>query len=70
MKEDPEHEGWKKNMYYQALTSIAATLENYDSDKLIPMYGFGAILPNGEDPKIPMKQCEDGTEQKPVKWTS
>ena len=70
MSEDIEHPDWKKNMYYQALENVVANLENYDSDKLIPMYGFGSILPNGEDPKIPMKKLKDGTEQKPVEWTS
>ena len=40
---------------------VAMNLENYDTDKLFPMYGFGCILPNGEDPKIPYKELADGT---------
>lgn len=70
MIEDPDHPDWKKNLYYQALEQVAANLENYDSDKRIPMYGFGGILPNGEDPKIPMKINKNGKEEKPIEWTS
>ena len=70
MSEDLDHPDWKKNLYYQALENVAANLENYDSDKLIPMYGFGGILPNGEDHKIPMTKVKDGSEQKPIQWTS
>ena len=60
MQKDPDHPDWKKNLYYQALSNVAANLENYDSDKLIPMYGFGAILPNGKDKKIPMRTDSRG----------
>jgi hypothetical protein len=34
------------------------------------MYGFGAVLPNGKNPKYPMSKGEDGTEEMPVEWTS
>ena len=41
------------------------------------MYGFGCIVPNGEDEKIPMKKRKDpdtgeftGAEEKPIQWTS
>lgn len=53
MKNDLDHPDWKKNLYFTALKLVSQNLENYDSDNLIPMYGFGAILPGGEDPKIP-----------------
>ena len=68
--EDPDDDGWKNNQYYQALSNVASNLENYDSDKLIPMYGFGGIVPNGEDYKIPMNINAKGIEEKPIAWTS
>ena len=33
---------YKPNQYQQAIESIANILLNYDSDKRIPTYGFGA----------------------------
>jgi len=33
------------NPYMQAIISIGAVLEHYDSDQAFPMYGFGARLP-------------------------
>mmetsp|Transcript_5176 Transcript_5176/g.9026 ORF Transcript_5176/g.9026 Transcript_5176/m.9026 type:complete len:682 (-) Transcript_5176:1507-3552(-) len=33
------------NPYMQAIISIGAVLEYYDSDQMFPMYGFGARLP-------------------------
>ena len=67
---DFEDEGWKKNKYYQTLKQVATQLENYDSDKLIPMYGFGAILPNGEDHSIAHMELKNGEKQRPIEWTS
>ncbi|XP_065676704.1 LOW QUALITY PROTEIN: copine-8-like [Hydra vulgaris] len=34
------------NQYAQVLTSVGRICENYDSDKLIPAYGFGARINN------------------------
>lgn len=38
-----------KNLYLQAIKAVGQILINYDSDKLVPMYGFGGIpkFPNG-----------------------
>ena len=36
-------ENIEQNHYYQAIKIIAENLENYDSDKRIPLYGFGGI---------------------------
>lgn len=33
----------KQNHYYQAMKIIGENLENYDSDRRMPLYGFGAI---------------------------
>ena len=33
------------NEYIQAIKSVASVLAPYDSDQLIPAYGFGARLP-------------------------
>jgi hypothetical protein len=53
------------------LTHVVHNLENYDSDKRIAMFGFGAILPGGEDPKIPyQKNKKTEKEEKPTEWTS
>jgi hypothetical protein len=70
MQEDPEHEDWKKNQYYQALENVASNLENYDSDKLIPMYGFGAVIPGGRDDRIPLYENKKGKMEMPKAWTS
>ena len=32
------------NLYQQAISSVCSVLGNYDSDKLIPIYGFGANI--------------------------
>jgi len=34
-----------KNEYLKALGAIGDILQHYDSDELIPLYGFGAKLP-------------------------
>lgn len=34
-----------QNQYIQALRSVGGILQYYDSDKSIPAYGFGALLP-------------------------
>jgi hypothetical protein len=36
------------NAYVQAITAVGATLAYYDSDQMIPVYGFGARMPSGE----------------------
>ena len=35
----------QKNEYLQALTAVGDILQYYDSDKEIPVYGFGASIP-------------------------
>ena len=36
------------NPYQHALSSVATILQDYDTDKLFPAFGFGARLPTGE----------------------
>ena len=60
MQEDAEHEDWKKNQYFQVLKNVASNLENYDSDKLFPMYGFGGILPGYRDKNLEKKNKKTG----------
>ncbi len=39
----------RDNEYMQAIRSVGSILAPYDSDQLIPVFGFGARLPpNGE----------------------
>ena len=38
----------KLNDYQQAILSVCRVLEPYDSDKLYPVFGFGAKLPAEE----------------------
>lgn len=33
------------NQYTDAIASVVGILENYDSDKLFPVYGFGGKVP-------------------------
>ena len=44
---EKEREWKEKNYYYRSLKLIGEELEDYDADNKIPMYGFGAIVPNG-----------------------
>lgn len=37
-----------KNQYTDAIHSIVSILQNYDSDQMFPVYGFGGKLP-GKD---------------------
>lgn len=37
--------GQMKNDYERAIESVGSILANYDSDNIIPAYGFGAKLP-------------------------
>lgn len=34
-----------KNQYLQAITAVGRILENYDSDKMFPVIGFGGRIP-------------------------
>jgi len=45
------------NQYQHAIRSVGTVLENYDSDKMYPVYGFGAkvMLPNGT--MSPVQHC-------------
>jgi hypothetical protein len=36
----------KKNQYLQAIESVGKILFNYDTDKKVPMFGFGGIPTN------------------------
>ena len=36
----------QSNQYTEAIRAVLEVLENYDSDKMFPVYGFGGILPN------------------------
>lgn len=36
----------QSNSYTQAIAAVLEILENYDSDKMFPVYGFGGILPD------------------------
>lgn len=38
---NPQH-----NQYYNVIKQVGAILENYDSDKAFPLYGFGGMLPS------------------------
>lgn len=38
-----------KNCYTDAITSVVSILENYDSDKLFPTYGFGGRIPDSRN---------------------
>jgi hypothetical protein len=44
------------NQYQQAIFSIAQILMNYDSDKRIPAFGFGATT-NFNGIKTPVSHC-------------
>jgi hypothetical protein len=35
----------QQNFYEKAITSVVSILQDYDSDKLFPVLGFGARLP-------------------------
>lgn len=35
----------QKNQYFQAINSVGGVLQYYDSDKEIPVYGFGGCVP-------------------------
>jgi hypothetical protein len=35
----------QKNQYYNAIKSVGRILQYYDSDKMIPTFGFGARVP-------------------------
>ena len=37
------------NSYTEAIDSCLGILENYSSDKLFPVYGFGGILPDSSE---------------------
>ena len=46
---NPEHPtslhytgGYKPNQYVQAIQSVGEIIQDYDTDKLFPVYGFGA----------------------------
>ena len=42
-----DHSGSNRfNQYESAIWSVNSILEDYDSDKLFPVYGFGAKVPN------------------------
>lgn len=36
---------YQMNMYAMALKAVGEVIQDYDSDKLFPAYGFGAKLP-------------------------
>lgn len=40
------------NQYQQAIWSIGHILQDYDSDKMFPVYGFGGVLGNA-----PVSHC-------------
>ena len=40
------HPNYNTNGYIEALTACLGILENYDDDKLFPLYGFGGKIPN------------------------
>ena len=37
--------GYKPNQYVQAIQSVGEIIQDYDTDKLFPVYGFGARIP-------------------------
>ena len=41
------HEDDKDNAYMKAIRSVGSILAAYDKDQMVPVYGYGAILPNG-----------------------
>ena len=42
---DPVHQN---NQYTNAIRAVGDIIQEYDSDKQFPAYGFGAKLPNGQ----------------------
>ena len=36
--------GQRRNEYQQAITSVGNVIAEYDSDKMFPVYGFGAVV--------------------------
>ena len=36
------------NEYMQAISAVGSVVEPYDSDKLFPVFGFGARFPDGK----------------------
>jgi hypothetical protein len=50
----------RPNMYQQAVSSVCHVLGNYDSDKLFPIYGFGANIQEPEFAFLDEIEMEDG----------
>ena len=47
--DDDDKINWRsKNNYYRSLKLISEELEDYDADNKIPIWGFGAIVPEGK----------------------
>ena len=42
----------RPNQYQTAIQSIGQIIMNYDSDKRIPAFGFGAVPPNSQPNKV------------------
>jgi hypothetical protein len=53
----------KKNQYQVALSKVFSVLEPYDTDKLIPVYGFGGMSPalgyNSTSHRFPLSGDEE-----------
>ena len=69
----------QNNQYTNAIRAVGDIVQEYDSDKQFPAYGFGAKLPNGQGkfskvslPKYPelkkLRQVQSGCSVKPS-WT-
>ena len=42
----------QSNQYTEAIKAVLKVLQNYNSDKMFPVYGFGGILPGQDDAKV------------------
>ncbi|KAJ3208205.1 Copine-8, partial [Clydaea vesicula] len=60
LKEDSLHycNPYKANDYQQAIMSIGSILEDYDSDKTFPVYGFGAQIQGELSHCFPLTRAE------------
>lgn len=62
-----DHSG-KKNQYQQAISQVFTVLEPYDTDKLIPVYGFGGMSPALGYTQTSHRFPLNGNESDPNAW--
>lgn len=42
----------EENHYFKAITEISKIVLAFDSDKSVPLFGFGAVLDNIQHPEV------------------